>query len=48
MILGYKEYSYERHKTYYLTINGIQFGGPLFSMAEVNKRMEEIMSGECV
>lgn len=40
--IWYKKYQYDSgHVTYYLTINDIQFGGPIFSKIELEKKLKE-------
>jgi hypothetical protein len=42
MTLSYKAYTYPRHTTYYLTVDGIQFGSPYFSLKEVESKLVEL------
>jgi len=51
MILGYKVYTnpkFPQHinTCYYLTLNGVQIGGVLFSMRAVLEAMEKVKRGE--
>lgn len=47
MLFGTKIYEYEKCsiKFYYLTIGGVQVGGPMFSQREVDEAIDKIWRG---